>query len=164
MKHRYTTIIVGVVTLLFAGLLTGCVTLRPAIIQMNKDIRAYSHVYIPATQTLESSIGIPVAGMIFPYSQSVNPRDVIAGAFSKRGFIVLHKIDERFIPKTLIASFGESGRRNVGLGGYTIEVILQLVSAETGELVATARAEGCGSTEADDIKKAINRALEALFE
>lgn len=36
-------------------------------------------------------------------------------------------------------------------------VILQLVSAETGELVATARAEGCGSIEADDIKKTISR-------
>ena len=89
MKHRYTTIIIGVIALVTMGLLTGCVTLRPATIQMNKDIRAYTHVYIPATQTKESAIGVPVVGVILPYAQSVNPRDVIVGALSRRGFIVL---------------------------------------------------------------------------
>ena len=99
-----------------------------------------------------------------PYAQSVNSRDVIAGGFSKRGFIVLHDIEERVRPKTLIVSYGESGRRRVALGmGSTTEVILQLVSAETGELVGTATAEGCGDTESDDIKQAITRALAALF-
>ena len=44
-----------------------------------------------------------------PYAQSVNPRDVIAGGFSKRGFIVLHDIEERVRPKTLIVSYGELG-------------------------------------------------------
>nr|WP_315118998.1 hypothetical protein [uncultured Porphyromonas sp.] len=164
MKHRYTTIIIGAIVLVTVGLLTGCVTLRPATIQMNKDIRAYTHVYIPATQTKESAIGVPVVGVILPYAQSVNPRDVIAGGFSKRGFIVLHDIEERVRPKTLIVSYGESERRRVALGmGSTTEVILQLVSAETGELVGTATAEGCGDTESDDIKQAITRALAALF-
>ena len=44
-----------------------------------------------------------------PYAQSVNPRDVIAGGFSKRGFIVLHAIEERVRPETLIVSYGELG-------------------------------------------------------
>ena len=88
---------------------------------------------------------------------------MIAGAFAKRGFVVLPSLDERFRTKTLMVSYGESGRRNVVLGlGYAIEITIQLVSAETGELVATTTAEGCGSTEADDIKQAITRALDAL--
>ena len=63
-----------------------------------------------------------------------------------------------------MVSYGESGRRNLLLGlGYTIEVTLQLISAQTGELVATATAEGCGMTESDDIKQAINRALSPLL-
>lgn len=164
MKHRYTAFLLGIMALVVMCLLTGCATLRPPTMRVNKDLRAYSHVYVPATQTMDSHSGIPVAGVIIPYSQSVNPRDVIAGAFAKRGFVVLPSLDERFRPQTLMVSYGESGRRNVALGlGYTIEITIQLVSAETGELVATTTAEGCGSTEADDIKQAITRALDALF-
>ena len=164
MKRRYTTFIFGLIALVVMCLLTGCATLRPPTMRVNKDLRAYSHVYVPATQTMDSHSGIPVAGVIIPYSQSVNPRDVIAGAFAKRGFVVLPSLDERFRTKTLMVSYGESGRRNVALGlGYAIEITIQLVSAETGELVATTTAEGCGSTEADDIKQAITRALDALF-
>ena len=164
MKRRYTTFLFGTMALVVMCLLTGCATLRPPTMRVNKDLRAYSHVYVPATQTMDSHSGIPVAGVIIPYSQSVNPRDVIAGAFAKRGFVVLPSLDERFRTKTLMLSYGESGRRNVALGlGYAIEITIQLVSAETGELVATTTAEGCGSTEADDIKQAITRALDALF-
>jgi len=75
---------------------------------------------------MDSHSGIPVAGVIIPYSQSVNPRDVIAGAFAKRGFVVLPSLDERFRTQTLMVSYGESGRRNVALGlGYTIEITIQ---------------------------------------
>ena len=44
-----------------------------------------------------------------PYAQSVNPRDVIAGGFFRRGFIVLHAIEERVRPETLTVSYGELG-------------------------------------------------------
>ena len=61
-----------------------------------------------------------------------------------------------------IVNYGESGGRNRGLG-YTIEVTLQFISAETNEMVCSCTAEGQGSTEADDIRQAIKRALGALF-
>ena len=43
------------------------------------------------------------------------------------------------------------------------EITLQFVSALDHSLICVTTAEGQGSTEADDIRIAINRALEALF-
>ena len=66
--------------------------------------------------------------------------------------------------KTLIVSYGESGKREVDVfGSYTIEVTIQFVDSKTNTLVSTCVAEGIGSTEADDIRIAINRCLTALF-
>ena len=64
---------------------------------------------------------------------------------------------------TLIVNYGESGRRNTGLGGYTIEVTIQFISAKTNSLVCSCTAEGQGSTEADDIRQAITRCLNELI-
>lgn len=61
-----------------------------------------------------------------------------------------------------INSDGESGKRNTGLGGYTLEVTIQLISAKTSSLVCSCTAEGQGSTEADDIRQAITRCLNEL--
>ena len=62
----------------------------------------------------------------------------------------------------MVVNYGESGRRNVNLG-YSIEVTIQFTNAETQNPIVICVAEGQGSTEADDIRKAINRALEPLF-
>ena len=42
--------------------------------------------------------------------------------------------------------------------------IQQFISADTKNLVCSSTAEGIGDTESDDIKKAIARALQAVFE
>lgn len=62
----------------------------------------------------------------------------------------------------MIVNFGESGRRNVNLG-YSIEVTIQFLNAKTLNPIVVCTAEGQGSTEADDIRIAINRALGPLF-
>ena len=49
------------------------------------------------------------------------------------------------------------------MGGYTIEVTIQFVSGKSSELVCSCTAEGQGTTEADDIRQAINRCIVALF-
>lgn len=95
-------------------------------------------------------------------SKSVNPSDVIAGALIKKGFIIIPELSPELQNKTLIANYGESGRRKKGLG-YTIEVTIQFISAKSYETVCSCTAEGQGSTEADDIRIAINRAMSALF-
>ncbi len=80
----------------------------------------------------------------------------------KKGFTQIPNISPEIAAKTLIINYGESGRRNVGLG-YTIEVTIQFLSAKTHEIVCISTAEGLGSTEADDIRIAINRALDKVF-
>ena len=151
MKHRYTTFLFGTMALVVMCLLTGCATLRPPTMRVNKDLRAYSYVYIPATQ--------PVQETSEQNTESVNPRDLIAGAFAKKGFIILPSVDERFRAKTLMVGYGHGRGRSVTLR----EVTIQLVSAETGELVATVTSEGLGVTEVDRVEYAITRALEALL-
>ena len=44
-----------------------------------------------------------------------------------------------------------------------IEVTLQILSADTHEVLCTGTAEGQGETEADDIRIAITRALAMVF-
>lgn len=163
MKLRYTTCIFGLIALVVVGFLTGCVTLRPATVHVNKDLRAYTHVYVSETQAIYSTSVSHRGDSPTSYSVSVNPRDVLVGIFAKNGFIVLPRLDERLKSKTLLVSYGKSGRRRVLLGAYAKEITIQLVSAETGELVATATAEGRDSTEAEEIEQAITRALDALF-
>lgn len=153
MKSRYNRFFIGAIVLVVVGFLTGCAMPRVPTVQMNKDLRAYSYVYIPATQpvqeTSEQKIEI----------ESVNPRDLIAGAFAKKGFIILPSVDERFRAKTLMVGYGQGRGRSVTLR----EVTIQLVSAETGELVATVTSEGLGVTEVDKVEAAITRALKALL-
>ena len=95
-------------------------------------------------------------------TKSVNPSDVIAGILIKQGYIILPELKSELANETLIVNYGESGRRNRGLG-YTIEVTIQFSSAKTNEMICSCTAEGQGETEADDIRQAIRRALSSLF-
>ena len=80
----------------------------------------------------------------------------------KSGFIVLPEVKSELLNETLIVNYGESGRRNLGLG-YSIEVTIQFISAENSSLISSCSAEGIGETEADDIRIAIRRCLNALL-
>lgn len=147
-------------------LLYGCTPLRTPIIVRNSSIEMYKYAYITPTKELTSSEGGTYGGQygIFGASstKSVNPRDVIAGALIKEGYIILPEIKSELSEKTVIVNYGESGRRNRGFG-YTIEVTIQFISAKNNEMICSCTAEGQGSTEADDIRIAILRALSDLF-
>ena len=79
----------------------------------------------------------------------------------KKGFII---VDSPKANKTLLVKYGQSDKRSVlgGLGGYTLEVSIQMLDALTQELLFVCTAEGQGSTEADDIRVAIVRCLESF--
>lgn len=83
----------------------------------------------------------------------------------KNGYILLPEIEDNIRDRTVIVNYGETGRRNIlgGLFGYTIEVTIQILSADTHEVLCTCTAEGQGETEADDIRIAITRALAMVF-
>ncbi|MBD5440762.1 MAG: DUF4136 domain-containing protein [Treponema sp.] len=154
-----------IIFLTLCAVLTGCVTLQPATVIKNDDMNNYQYLIINGTTSLTSGTGQTINGIYYSESKSVNPRDVISGYMAKKGFIILSETERMplYLDKTLIVNYGESGRRDV-FWGYTTEVTIQFISPETKQLVFSSTAEGIGSTEADDIKKAITRALDALFE
>jgi hypothetical protein len=97
-------------------------------------------------------------------SKEINPSKIIEGILLKRGLISTDTVTSESKDKTLIVKYGESGRRDVagGLGGYTLEVTITIVTAKTNEVVYSCTAEGQGSTEVDDIREAIHRCLSGL--
>jgi hypothetical protein len=143
-------------------LLTSCASMRPTVVNKVTSLDNYTCFYITPTQELTSSSGASISGQYYSTSKTINPSDVIAGTLIKRGFLRLPELDKDKLDKTFVVNYGESGRRNVNLG-YSIEITLQFISALDHSLICVTTAEGQGSTEADDIRIAINRALEALF-
>ena len=146
--------------------LASCAPLRLPVIVKNAPIETFKYAYISPTKELTSSTGGTYGGKYGIYgastTKSVNPSDVIAGVLIKEGFIILPELKSELSNETLIVNYGESGRRNRGLG-YTIEVTIQFISAETKQMICSCTAEGQGETEADDIRQAIRRALEGVF-
>lgn len=147
-------------------MLGSCAPLRLPVIVKNAPIETFKYAYISPTKELTSSIGGTYGGKYGIYgsstTKSVNPSDVIAGILIKEGYIILPELKSKLSNETLIVNYGESGRRNRGLG-YTIEVTIQFISAETKQMICSCTAEGQGETEADDIRQAIRRALEGVF-
>jgi hypothetical protein len=150
-------------------LINSCATttLKPPIIIKEPSFEEYKYVIIQQTGSLTSGTASVYGGQYGLYgsssSKSINPSDVISGILMKEGFVILPDIQPELIDKTLIVNYGESGRRNVGFG-YTIEVTIKFISAMSYETIASCTAEGMGSTEADDIRIAINRCLSGLFQ
>ena len=146
--------------------LSSCASLQPAIVTRYTPLDGYRYVYITPTSGLTSSTGSVYGGNYGVYgssvNKSVNPSDIIAGYMMRKGYVQVPEIKPELASQTLIINYGETGRRSV-FWGYTIEITLQFLSAQSHEVVCTSTAEGMGETEADDIRIAINRALDELF-
>lgn len=153
-------------TILTSALVVGCAPLKPPIVVKSDKIENYKYVYITPTKSLTSSSGGVYGGNYGLYggstSKSVNPSDVIAGILLKNGFSILPELNTKLTDQSMIVNYGESGRRNRGLG-YTIEVTIQFLSAKTHTPICSCIAEGQGETEADDIRQAITRCLTSLL-
>jgi hypothetical protein len=144
-------------------LIYGCASLQPASSIVNGNFDSYKYIYLTPTNSLTSSSGATISGQYYSSSKTINPSDLITGILTKEGLIRLPELNPGLTSETLIVNYGESGRRNTGLGSYSIEVTIQFVSAKTSTLVCSCTAEGRGSTEADDIRKAITRCLDELI-
>lgn len=158
------------VLFLFVGILfvAGCAILKPVEVKRFGDTSNYKYAFVGQTQTLSSGAGSGYVGYgtgggySYTLSKSVNPTDVISGILMKKGFVVIENITNP--TQTLIVRYGQSDKREVlgGLGGYTLEVSIQILNAKTQEPVFVCTAEGQGDTEADDIREAITRCLQDL--
>ena len=154
-------------TLLLTLIITsGCASMRPAKITQTEDaITNYQYFYVTPTGDYTGSSGVygNQYGVYGGATKSTSPSSIISGILFKNGFIQVNEINPDKADKTMIVSFGETGRRNVNLG-YSIEVTIQFVSAATQNLICSCTAEGQGETEADDVRKANETALKPLFE
>ena len=138
--------------------------LLPTKVERVSGLDGYLYAVVPITGTKNSAITAIYNGYGGSTSQSINPHDVIVGALLKKGYIVLPEVNNEYIDKTFIVNYGESGKRKTGLGGYTLEVTISFVSAKSYKPLCSCVAEGQGSTEADDIRVAITRCLDTLFD
>lgn len=147
-------------------IIVGCASMKAPIINQIESLDGYKYVYITPTSELTSGSSGVYGGKYGVYgggsTKTINPSDVISGILLKQGYIRLPELKPELLEQTLIVNYGESGRRNVNLG-YSIEVTIQFLSAKTNMPVCICTAEGQGSTEADDIRIAINRAISPLF-
>lgn len=147
-------------------MLGACAPLRIPIIVKKTPIEMFKYAYISPTKELTSSTGSIHGGQYGIYgsstTKSVNPSDIIAGILIQNGVIIVPDIKSELAKETVIVNYGESGRRDRGFG-YTIEVTIQFISADTNQMICSCTAEGQGATEADDIRQAIKRALDGLF-
>jgi len=149
-------------------IINGCAILKPVESKKSGDMSQYKYAIVGQTQTLGSSAGSGYVGygtgggFMISISKSVNPSDVIAGILMNKGFII---VDSTTNPKqTLLVKYGQGDKRNVlgGLGGYTLEVSIQILDFTTNDPLFTCKAEGQGETESDDIREAITRCLQDL--
>lgn len=167
-KKSYISPKIQFICLFVAGLImTGCASMKPPVIQTfdsSQSIFDYRYFYITPTNDYTSSTGVygNQYGMYGGITKTTNPSSVISGILIKNGFIQLNEINPDRLKETMIVNFGETGRRNVNLG-YSIEITIQFISADSNNPICVCTAEGQGETEADDIRKAITRALEPLF-
>ena len=159
----FESVVVVICSVLLAG---ACAPLKLPVIEKKGSMEKFKYAYITPTKELTYSTGSAYGNKNMMYgsteTKSVNPSDIISGILIQNGYVILPDIKPELEEETLIVNYGETGRRNRGLG-YTIEVTIQFVSAQTSEIICLCTAEGQGSTEADDIRQAITRALEGVF-
>ena len=160
---------IGIILLMgaCAPLKAPVVSLRSPVIVKKCPIEAFKYAYITPTKELTSGMGYAYGVQYGVYgstvTKSINPSDVIAGILIQKGYVILSDLNPELAKETLIVNYGESGRRDLYPGAYTIEVTIQFISAYTHEIFCSCTAEGLGATEADDIRLAITRALDGLF-
>jgi hypothetical protein len=98
-------------------------------------------------------------------TRTANPSDMMSGYLMQKGLTILPQLDEAKKAETLVLSYGETDRRDVGLLWLSTStgIIIQFRDALTNDLIASAEAEDYGSTEADNVRYAIRKALDAIF-
>ena len=101
-------------------LMNACAPLRAPVVVKNSPIEKFKYAYISPTKELTSSTGSTYGGQYGIYgsstTKSVNPSDVIAGILIQKGYVILPELNPELAKETLIVNYGESGRRNRGLG------------------------------------------------
>lgn len=148
-------------------LLSGCGALLNApVASLEGNLKDYNYVYVIPTSPVTSSSGVFSSGygVYGGETKTVSPSEIICGYLMKKGYTPLPSVDPELAEKTLIVSYGFSGRRQLDLFSYASVIIIQFRDAKTHKIVASCEAEGCGSDETEDILQAINSGLNSIFQ
>lgn len=147
--------------------MTACGGLQPVTVTVQPNFHKYRFVYVMPTGSVTASTGVyaydnTVSGGV---TRTINPTDAITGYLMKKGYSILPALDNDKLAETMVVSYGETGRRSAGFLFLDVatEVVIQFRDAKTNDLVASAQAEDYGQTEADNVRYAIERALDAIF-
>ena len=156
--------------LFFAALvLTACGALKPTTCSVQPTFYKYRYVYIMPTGSVTGSTGVytsyiddRVRGGV---TRTTNPSDMMSGVLMQKGFTILPQLDQNKLAETLVLSYGETGHRDVGFLWLwdATGIIIQVRDAQTNDLIASVETEATGSTEADNVRYAIQKALDAIF-
>ena len=158
------------ILLFFAALaLTACGALKPTTCSVQPTFYKYRYVYIMPTGSVTGSTGVYTSyvddRVYGGVTRTANPADMMSGYLMQKGLTILPQLDEAKKAETLVLSYGETDRRDVGLLWLSTStgIIIQFRDALTNDLIASAEAEDYGSTEADNVRYAIRKALDAIF-
>lgn len=142
--------------------LTSCVmALKVPTAVTNGNPYNYTYVYVIPTSAVTSSSGVynGYGGV----TKTINPSEVISGYLMQEGYTPIPSVTDDLADKTLIVSYGYTGRRPLGWFAYASCIIIQMRDAKTHQIVASCESEGCGSDETDDILQAIYTGLNTIF-
>lgn len=146
--------------------ISSCGTSKYATLSNTPDLSKYKYVCAMPTNEKKSFIGATFGQQYGLYgyttSNSINPAEEIAGRFMLHGFVRLNEIKEEQKPQTIVVSYGQSSTMNWA-EIYTVKVTIQLLDATSYELICSASAEGTGEIEANAIRKATKKCLDAIF-
>jgi hypothetical protein len=158
-----------IVLFLAAIVLTACGALKPTTCSVQPTFYKYRYVYIMPTGSVTGSTGVytsyvdnRVHGGV---TRTTNPSDMMSGYLMQKGLTILPQLDEAKKAETLVLSYGETDHRDVGFLWLSTStgIIIQFRDAQTNDLIASAEAEDYGSTEADNVRYALRKALDAIF-
>ena len=154
------------VLIIIAFSLNSCGAFLNVPVTQNKgNVHTYQYVYVVPTAAVTSSSGV-YGGQYGVYggaTKTISPSEVISGYLMKKGYTPIPSITDELADRTLVVSYGYTGRRQLGLFSYATCIIIQMRDAKTHEMVASCESEGCGSDETEDVLQAINRGLDAIF-
>ena len=150
---------------IIAFALTSCGELKIPVAEVTGNVQDYPYVYVVPTSGVTSSSGVygNEYGVYGGTTKTINPSEVISGYLMKKGYTVLPSISPELADKTLIVTYGYTGRRQLSLFAYASCIIIQMRDAKSHAMIASCEAEGCGSDETDDILQAIHSRIDKNY-
>ena len=144
--------------------LTSCSALKVPTAEIKGNVLDYPYAYVIPTSGVTSNSGVygNQYGVYGGRTKTINPSEVISGYLMKLGYTILPSISPELADKTLIVSYGYTGRRQLSLFSYP-SCIIQMRDAKTHNMVASCEAEGCGEDETAGILQAIYKGLDKIY-